>query len=199
MKQKMKIPAWYFLAALFAIMLLHTLWVEKKKVEILPYSDFQRYLEAGQVEEIVVTELHVYGTFKLPLANGKRRFSTIRVDPGLAKNLSMYNVKVTGATEQTFFTQILGWVLPAIVFVVIWIFFMRRLTGNQSSGGGGLMSIGKSKAKEIGAGSRIAEIDALIAEETAWARSTDKSKQRSDLIGAADDLFRRIVSEVPHA
>lgn len=54
----------------------------------------------------------------------------------------------------------------------------------------------KSKAKEIGSGSRIPEIDALIAEETAWARATDKSKQRSDLIGAADDLFRRIVSEV---
>lgn len=54
----------------------------------------------------------------------------------------------------------------------------------------------KSKAKEIGTGSRIDEIDALIAEETAWARSTDKTKQRSDLIGAADELFRHILNEV---
>ncbi|NNE24213.1 MAG: nucleotidyltransferase domain-containing protein, partial [Rhizobiales bacterium] len=54
----------------------------------------------------------------------------------------------------------------------------------------------KSKAKEIGAGKRIPAIDALIAEETAWARETDKSRQRSDLIGVADELFRRIVGEV---
>ncbi len=142
----MKIPAWYFITAILGIMLLQNLWVQKRQVEIIPYSDLPRYLEAGQVEEIIVTEQHVNGTYKLPLANGKRQFSTLRIDPNLAKDLSKYDVKLTGATEQTFFRQIIAWVLPTVVFAAIWIFFMCRFSGTGGSGGG-LMSIGKSKVK----------------------------------------------------
>ena len=64
---------------------------------------------------MVVTETHVYGVFKLPLADGKREFSAVRVDPELAKDLAKYDIKVSGGTEQTLFKQLLGWVLPAAI------------------------------------------------------------------------------------
>ena len=70
--------------------------------------DRMSYLEAKQVEELVVSETHVYGLLKLPLADGKRQFSAIRIDPDLAKDLSKYDIKVTGTTEQTFFKQLLS-------------------------------------------------------------------------------------------
>lgn len=146
MEKKTKISVWYFVVASFAIMMLQSMWSQSQKVEVLPYSEVQHYLEADQVEEIIVSETHVYGTFKLPLADGKRQFSAIRVDPDLAKDLAKYEIKVSGATEQTFFSQLFAWVLPPLIFLGIWFFVVRRFAGKQGMGGG-LMSIGKSRAK----------------------------------------------------
>jgi cell division protease FtsH len=137
---------WYFVAVGLVIMVLQNLLGRPEQVEVISYSDFQGYLEAQQVEEIVVTETQVYGQLKVPLADGNRQFSTIRIEPALAQELSKYDIKITGATDQTFFRQLLGWVLPALVFVAVWFFFMRRFAGKQGLGGG-LMAIGKSKAK----------------------------------------------------
>jgi cell division protease FtsH len=146
MEQKTKINVWYFIAAGLAIMMLQNIWSQSKQVEVIPYSEVQQYLEADQVEELVVTETHVYGVFRQPLADGKRQFSAVRVDPDLAHDLSKYGVKVSGGTEQTLFKQVLGWVLPVAIFVGLWLFVGRRFGGSQGMGGG-LMSIGKSKAK----------------------------------------------------
>jgi cell division protease FtsH len=43
--------------------------------------------------------------------------------------------------------QLLSWILPAVFFVGIWLFFIRRMAERQGGLGGGLMSVGKSKAK----------------------------------------------------
>jgi cell division protease FtsH len=43
------------------------------------------------------------------------------------------------------FMQTLGWLLPIVLMVVIWIFIMRRMGGG--AGGGQIFNIGKSKAK----------------------------------------------------
>jgi cell division protease FtsH len=55
-------------------------------------------------------------------------------------------VTYSGQVETTFFTDILSWVIPALVFFGLWTFLIRRVAG-QGGLGGGLMSIGKSKAK----------------------------------------------------
>ena len=55
-------------------------------------------------------------------------------------------MKFTGIVENTFFKDLLGWVLPAVIFVGIWIFAMKKFAGKQGLGGG-FMNIGKSKAK----------------------------------------------------
>jgi hypothetical protein len=75
MEKKTKINVWYIVAAMLGIMMLQNMWSQSKQVEVIPYSEVQRYLEAEQVQEMVVTETHVYGVFKLPLADGKREFS----------------------------------------------------------------------------------------------------------------------------
>ncbi len=146
MEKKTKINVWYIIVAALGIMMLQNMWSQSKQVQVIPYSEVQRYLEAEQVQEMVVTETHVYGVFKLPLADGKREFAAVRVDPELAKDLAKYDIKVSGGTEQTLFKQLLGWVLPAVIFVGIWVFVIRRFAEKQGMGGG-LMSIGKSKAK----------------------------------------------------
>jgi cell division protease FtsH len=146
MDNKNSINVWYLVGAVLAFMVLQNLWLQGSKVEVIPYSEVQRYLEADQVEELVVTETHIYGELKAASGDGKREFSAVRVDPELAEDLAKYNVKVTGGTEQTFFKQILGLILPAVIFIGIWLFVLRRLADRQGMGGG-LMAIGKSKAK----------------------------------------------------
>ncbi|MBL8448231.1 MAG: ATP-dependent metallopeptidase FtsH/Yme1/Tma family protein, partial [Zoogloeaceae bacterium] len=146
MEKKTQFSLWYFIFAMFAIFTLHDLWVQTRTVEPLPYSEFQRYLEAGKVAEIAVTDNTIQGSFKEALPDGRTKFVTTRVDPALAKDFSQYDVKFTGVIESTFLRDLLGWVLPAVIFVGIWIFAMRKFA-EKSGMGGGFMSIGKSKAK----------------------------------------------------
>jgi cell division protease FtsH len=146
MEKKTQINTWYVVLAMFAIMLLQNLWVQWREVEILPYSQFQQLLNDGRIEEIVVTEDHITGILKEPLPDGRRQFSARRIEPDLARDLAAFDIKVTGATERTFLGQVLSWVMPAVVFFAIWMFVIRRFAEKQGLGGG-LMSIGKSKAK----------------------------------------------------
>lgn len=48
--------------------------------------------------------------------------------------------------------DILGWVLPIGIMIVIWIVIMRRITGGAGGGGSQIFSIGKSKAQVFGNG-----------------------------------------------
>ena len=68
-----------------------------------------------------------------------------RVDPQLADRLSQSDVKFTGVIESTWLRDLLSWVLPVLFFFAIWQFFIRRLVDKQ--GLGGMMTVGKSKAK----------------------------------------------------
>ena len=135
MQKKLQFSLWYFVFALFAIFTLHDLWVQMRTVEPVPYSEFQRMVKDGEVSEIAITDNAIQGTLKKPLDDGRQKFVTTRVDPALAKDLSQYDVKFTGIVENTLLRDILGWVLPAVIFVGIWIFAMRKFAGKQGMGG----------------------------------------------------------------
>ncbi len=146
MEKKTQFSLWYFVFAVFAIFTLHDLWVQVRTVEPLPYSEFQRLLKAGEVTEISIADNTIQGSLKQPLQDGRQKFVTTRVDASLAKDLAQYDVKFTGVVENTFLKDLLGWVLPAVIFVGIWIFAMKKFAGKQGLGGG-FMNLGKSKAK----------------------------------------------------
>ena len=48
--------------------------------------------------------------------------------------------------------ELLGWILPIGIMVVIWIVIMRRMSGGAGGGGSQIFSIGKSKAQVFGQG-----------------------------------------------
>jgi len=144
MENKTQFSIWYFALALLAVVFLHDAWVGTRSIAPIPYSEFQMLVRDGKIADIAITDNKIHGTFRAP-QDGKSRFVTTRVDPSLAKELAQYDVKFTGIVQSTFLRDLLGWVVPAVVFVAIWIFVMRRFAGKM--GGGGFMSIGKSKAK----------------------------------------------------
>ncbi len=146
MEKQTQFNIWYLILATLAVLFLHDLWVQMRTIEPVPYSQFQDLLKDGKVKEISITNNYIQGELKQPLPDGRSKFVTTRVDPELAKDLEQYDVKFTGVIESTFLRDLLGWVVPALVFFGIWIFVMRKFAEKQGLGGG-FMSIGKSKAK----------------------------------------------------
>ncbi|MGK0170434.1 MAG: cell division protease FtsH [Gammaproteobacteria bacterium] len=145
-EKPVKINSWYFVLATIGVIFLQSFWAQNSSVDVIPYSEFQAHLKAGAVDEIIVTEHHVRGTFAPDAHQGKPGFYTTRIDTELARDLAGYDVKITGATENTLLKQIISWVVPAVIFVGLWFVLIRRFAQNQGLGGG-MMSIGKSNAK----------------------------------------------------
>jgi cell division protease FtsH len=145
MERQTKFNIWYVAIALMAVVWMRDLWVNMSQIETIPYSEFQHHLKAGALEEISISNNLIQGKLKSPTPDGKTRIVTTRVDPALAKELSEYDVKFAGVVENTFFRDLLGWIVPALVFFGVWMYLARRMGGE--GGIGGLMAIGKSKAK----------------------------------------------------
>ncbi|MBI1180316.1 MAG: ATP-dependent zinc metalloprotease FtsH [Alphaproteobacteria bacterium] len=135
---------WYWLAAAAGILLIQYLLLSSQQVATIPYSEFEQDLRDGKVAEVAVSDKFIQGRFKSPLSSGQSRFVTTRVDPGFAETLGKYGVKVTGEVENTFLRDLLSWVVPVAFFALVWMYLLRRAGGGV---GGGLMQIGKSKAK----------------------------------------------------
>jgi cell division protease FtsH len=144
MNKRTQFHVGYWIAAFFGVLLLQWI-IGSRAVVTIPYSDFENYLKQGKVAEVAVSDNFVQGLFKEPLPSGERAFLTTRVDPAFAEQLAPYGVKVTGRIESTFLRDLLSWIVPVALFAGVWIFMMRRL--GSGGIGGGLMQIGKSKAK----------------------------------------------------
>jgi len=136
----------YLLLAVAGVFLLHDLWVGATSVDRLAYSEFQRLLENGQIAEVVVQGDVIHGELKQPREDGTRRFVTNRLDTSLAEQLAKHDVVFASRPESTFLPTLLSWILPIGLFFAVWLFLMRRMA-ERSGGPGGLLAIGKSKAK----------------------------------------------------
>ncbi len=145
MQKKAQLNIWYLVLAMIAIMWLQGLWQQMQSVESIPYSRFERYLAEGKIEKIVIGSQTIRGTFKVPQDGGHTAFVTTKVETVLAERLKNSGVEYAAAIESTFIKDLLSWVVPALVFFGIWFFFVRKLAERQ--GFGGLMTVGKSKAK----------------------------------------------------
>lgn len=145
MDKKSGINSVYFLLAFFLILLFQNWWGVRQAYAPIPYSQFQTLLAAGSVEEIFIGPNVIKGNLKTAMADGRKRFSTTRIDPDFANDLAKYGVRFSGVIESTILRDILSWIFPALLFFGIWVFFIRRMAENQ--GLGGMMTVGKSKAK----------------------------------------------------
>ncbi|MEM8836575.1 MAG: ATP-dependent zinc metalloprotease FtsH, partial [Pseudomonadota bacterium] len=114
------------------------------EIAVISYRDFRDLLAEGQIARGEVSDHRIMGEFSFP-RDGKTRFVTERVDEDLLEILDAAGVDYQGAPEMTALTSMLSWFLPMMVFVAIWFFLIRRLGERQ--GMGGMMNIGRSKAK----------------------------------------------------
>ncbi len=136
----------YLVFALLAMLVLQQWWQAAQTVEVVPYSEFEKLLAEGKVDEVVVSDSRITGKLK-GNGSGKKVAVANLVQPDVAERLSKFGVSYTQVHESTFLRDILSWVVPALVFFGIWYLLVRRMASQQGGLGGGFMSIGKSRAK----------------------------------------------------
>lgn len=134
----------FFAIAFVVLTLMQFLFIDRPVVQPLPYSQFLQLLGEQKLSDLKVEKDQISGKLQEPI-EGRNRFSTVRVDPALATDLARSGVSFTGVNENTLLNGLLGWLLPFVLIMVIWHFLFRGLAEKQ--GMGGLMSIGKSRAK----------------------------------------------------
>lgn len=163
-KREHQINFLYVIAAFVAILLIQNFLFQPTHIKTVPYSEFQQLIDQGKVTDLVVGPNQITGTYKEPeakpapsgsdaTAGGSetaalgqpQHFVTQRVPQDLADTLSKKNLSFSGQPGPGLLSTVLGWLMPTLGFVLIWMFLVRPMAMGQ--GAGGLMSVGKSKAK----------------------------------------------------
>jgi cell division protease FtsH len=142
--KKVHINFWYVIAAVLGMLIIQDLYLESTKLTAIPYSRFQTLLNEDKIAKIEIAQNYISGSLKEAQPDGIKDFITARVDPDLVQNLDKHGVTYSGVVESHWLRDLLSWILPAIFFVGIWMFAIRRM---GQGGLGGLMTIGKSRAK----------------------------------------------------
>ncbi len=141
MEKHHKFSIWYVLLGIWFVLILNNLIAQSIGPTRLAYSEFLNKLRDDKVREIAIGEQTISGT--LIDDQGKDvSFTTVKVNPDLAKELEGHNIKFRGEIESTFFRNLLSWVIPIFLFVGVWYFMMKRM-----GPGAGVMQFGSSRAK----------------------------------------------------
>ncbi|MBY5639328.1 ATP-dependent zinc metalloprotease FtsH [Rhizobium leguminosarum] len=143
MNRKTRFNIWYWIIAFLLLAAFQSFFATTHQIARIPYSQFETDLKDGKIAEVAVSDNFIQGRYKQP-QNERPFFVTTRVEHDLAEQLRQYGVVVTGQIESTFLRDLLSWLIPVALFLGVWMFMIRRMGGGL---GGGLMQIGKSKAR----------------------------------------------------
>ncbi|MFZ5586411.1 MAG: ATP-dependent zinc metalloprotease FtsH [Thermodesulfobacteriota bacterium] len=141
MEKHHKFSIWYVLLGIWVVLILNNVIAKSIGPTTLAYSEFLDKLRSDKVKEIAIGEQVISGVF-MDDQNRETTFTTVKVNPELAKELEGHSLKFRGEIESTFFRNLLSWVIPVFLFVGVWYFMMKRM-----GPGAGVMQFGASRAK----------------------------------------------------
>lgn len=136
----------WLLIALVLMSIFSNVGTKQNTAAQIPYSEFIERVNRGDVKSVVIESRVIRGK---DVDEG--RFATYMPvdDPQLINDLIKNDVTVEGKPPEQhgLLMQIfINW-FPIILFIGVWIFFMRQM---QGGGGRGAMSFGKSRARLLG-------------------------------------------------
>ena len=162
---------------IIALMLLGLWWGSDSKgagSKAVTYSEFQDYVKKGYVNKVLGYEDKSIEAFLKPTAVGavfgadstkvgrnpiitSRTPSTDKLEEFLQaeKEAGHFDGSSDYPPKSDIFPAILIQILPLVLLVALWIFFMRRMSGGGSGGPGGVFNVGKSKAQLFEKGGAI--------------------------------------------
>lgn len=146
---------WIYVAllAVFAIFSFIDFSGDAKKIGS---TEFDAKLRNGEIEKVVVVNRETVEIYLTASNTGHGTASpdytmTIGSVESFEKKLENTNVNIEYQTRHNYVGEIIGWIMPLVLLVVIWLFFMRKMggggSGNGGGMGGGIFNIGKNRAK----------------------------------------------------
>ncbi|MEW6667930.1 MAG: ATP-dependent zinc metalloprotease FtsH [Thermodesulfobacteriota bacterium] len=145
MDKQYKFSAWYVLLGIWVVLLIQNFLSSALSIRTIPYSEFLNLVKENRVTEVAISANQIQGKMRAEGGDPSRTelFKTVRVDPDISNLLDKHSITFKGEVESTFLRDLFSWIFPIVLFVAIWYFLMKRMTGGQT----GFMTLGKNKAK----------------------------------------------------
>ncbi len=164
MEKNSKMPLGFLLLFVLIFIVLQS-FIDHRPAQTVSYSEFRQLIDLKGVTDLTITTDVINGRLtpagveflqkdrkdpelaeRLRKAEeGEPRFSTVRLeDNTLLERLDKAGIAYTARLERTWLTSLLSWLLPMIILVAVWMYFIRKMSAGPA---GGILSIGKSKAK----------------------------------------------------
>ena len=146
-------PLWLITLALLGAAVVSMVFSQGGATSAIPYSQFEQLLNDGKVTKVVVSGDTIRGTLSEKLPDGNDSFTTVQVPADLAGTLAKHHVEFSAVATSSPLGTLLSWVLPPLLFVGVWVLASRAMTGGRGGMGGGfgggLLSVGRSRAKLV--------------------------------------------------
>ena len=168
--------AYWIYAIILLGLVVYSLSGDKVTTKRVSLTELEQYISRGQVESMMVqkrkdiVEAYIKDSSKVTVFGDKVKKQDAKIVatipsadrfPEFSKEMqTKYNQNIPVDYEENrdvLFTILLN-ILPIFLFIGLWVFFMKRMSGGGGgSGGGGVFSVGKSKAQlfDKGAENRI--------------------------------------------
>ena len=178
----------YFIVGVLLLLALQSFFASAH-VETITYSQFKTLAKKGLITNVVIGEKVIRGeikpeglkevlsaerlkelTEKDKEAKTSLPFTVVRVDdPELISDLEQAGVQFKGEITNEWVATLLSWVVPVVLFFLLWSYLFKRM-----GAGGGVMQVGKSKAKvyiENKTGVTFADVEGLMRRKKNWWKS----------------------------
>ena len=117
---------------------------ERAPAKSIAFSQFLSHVENGNVRQVVIQGPTIRGE----MVDGRTFQTYAPPDPQLVDRLTAKSVRILAESPQrqnSLLNILITW-FPMLLFIGVWIYFMRRMQGG-AGGGGGVMGFGKSRAR----------------------------------------------------
>jgi cell division protease FtsH len=158
------------------------------QLEPVDYSTFLTQVREGKVAEVVLQGQEVRG-----LRTDGTRFQTFEPgDPGMVGDLLNHGVRIraTPPEQPSLLLQMLISWLPMLLLIGVWVWFMRR---SMAGGGpGGILSFGKSRARQMAEG----EVKVTLADVAGVEEAKEEVGELVEFL-RNPDKFRQLGGQIP--
>jgi len=156
---------WIYGLIIFMILSINLFNVMNNNTESLTSVKFRQLAEKGEVDKVEVINksiCHVWikegkqkghkhivdNTFSFEQPHYSFELGDIRAFDDMVSEINKNEILIDPVykTRTNWTGQIFSWLLPLLLLIGLWVFFMKRMTGGQGGPGGQIFSIGKSKA-----------------------------------------------------
>jgi cell division protease FtsH len=147
--RRLRMSPWMWILAFLVVLILFQ-YVAAPRPTSITYSAFLNKVDQGQIDNstpLEISDTTVRGAY---LDNGQKVSFTTTIPPiiqgttQLTDLLNEKGVPYTGATANFFQSILLAWVVPLLLFGLLWFFLIRRMGGAQTSAA---LNLGRNKVR----------------------------------------------------